>query len=454
MLFALGFPREVRLSTAIRFDRVSKRFTLHHQRPRSFQELVIQLFDRNNKSPEQPCEGGSAANGQRKEVFWALRDVSFTVEHGETVGIIGPNGAGKSTVLKLISRIIEPTSGEIEVNGRIGALLELGAGFHPDLSGRENIYLNGSILGLNRHEIDCRLDEIIGFAELERFIDMPVKHYSSGMRMRLGFSIAAHVDPVILLVDEVLAVGDEAFQSKCLERIRTMQRGGVAIVLVSHNLDEIVNICDRAIWVEHGFVESRGLPARVVKDYVTRSASEKQARRTTALLAHPSDKSSEEESSQEEASDGEASSERWGDGRIVVTEVRLLDDEHRASSRFSPDQPLNIEFDYQVKQTVEDSPAFGIAIHRMDGVWCYGTNTALDGVEFPQSSLPHKGTICVSLSVLQLLRGEYTLDVAVHDHSGDTIYDYVKGVLSFTVRDSRGDQGVFRPRLSWSLSPR
>jgi len=196
------------LSTAIRFDRVSKRFTLHHHRPRSFQELVIQLFNGNTKGSEPRCEVGGTVRDERRESFWALRDVSFEVEHGETVGIIGPNGAGKSTVLKLISRIVEPTSGEIEVNGRVGALLELGAGFHPDLSGRENIYLNGSILGLNRREIDCRLGEIISFAQLDRFIDMPVKHYSSGMRMRLGFSIAAHTDPEILLIDEVLAVAN------------------------------------------------------------------------------------------------------------------------------------------------------------------------------------------------------------------------------------------------------
>ncbi|MGB9890866.1 MAG: ABC transporter ATP-binding protein, partial [Anaerolineae bacterium] len=181
------------MTTAIQFSNVSKKFTLHHERARSFQELAVGLVRRNNRSREE---------------FWALRDVSFTVDHGETVGIIGPNGAGKSTVLKLISRIIEPTSGRIEVRGRIGALLELGAGFHPDLTGRENIYLNGSILGLSRAEIRRRLDDIIAFAELERFIDVPVKHYSSGMYVRLGFSVAVHTDPEILLVDEVLAVGD------------------------------------------------------------------------------------------------------------------------------------------------------------------------------------------------------------------------------------------------------
>jgi len=184
------------VETAIRFDGVSKRFILHRERARSFQELALNLLR-------------GRGNG-RSEEFWALQDVSLGIAPGETVGLIGPNGAGKSTILKLISRIIEPTSGWIEVNGRVGALLELGAGFHPDLTGRENIYLNGAILGLSRAEIRRKLDEIIAFAELERFIDVPVKHYSSGMYVRLGFSIAVHTEPEILLVDEVLAVGDAA----------------------------------------------------------------------------------------------------------------------------------------------------------------------------------------------------------------------------------------------------
>ena len=439
------------MSTFVRFHHVSKRFTLHHQRARSFQDLVIQFFQRDVDSLKGQPEQGGWAGVTHQEEFWALRDVSFTVERGETVGIIGPNGAGKSTALKLISRIIEPTSGEIEVNGRVGALLELGAGFHPDLSGRENIYLNGSILGLGRAQIDRKLDEIIGFAELERFIDMPVKHYSSGMGMRLGFAIASNLDPDILVVDEVLAVGDKAFQSKCLERIRKMQRAGIAIVLVSHNLEEIINTCDRAVWVERGFVESEGLPRKVVRDYLAKSASDEQTRRTTALLAQPSVPTSGRKSTTEETDEDEASRNRWGDRRIVVTDVRLLDQDRQQISRFDPDSSLRIELDYEGRQAVEEPPAFGIAIHRMDGVWCYGTNTALDRVEFPQSPLPQNGTIAVDIPLLQLLRGEYTLDVAIHDRGGDVIYDYVKGVLSFTVRTSRGDQGVFRPRLSWSL---
>jgi lipopolysaccharide transport system ATP-binding protein len=206
-------------------------------------------------------------------VFWALRDLSFTVEQGETVGIIGPNGAGKSTVLKLISRIIEPTSGDVEVHGRVGALLELGAGFHPDLSGRENIYLNGSILGLSRGEIEAKVDQIVAFSELERFIDMPIRHYSSGMRMRLGFSVAAHLDPEILLVDEVLAVGDENFQHKCLDRIMEIRRQGVTICFVSHGLGQIRRLCTRAIWLNEGSVRAEGAVDDVISAYLRYAAA-------------------------------------------------------------------------------------------------------------------------------------------------------------------------------------
>ncbi|HDQ71339.1 MAG TPA: ABC transporter ATP-binding protein, partial [Chloroflexi bacterium] len=197
----------------ITFDHVSKKFSLHLERARSFQELAVALLRR----------GDGASLFEEREEFWALKDVSFSVQRGESVGIIGPNGAGKSTTLKLLTRIIEPTSGQVEIRGRVGALLELGAGFHPDLTGRENVYLNGSILGLSRAEIDRKMDDIVGFAELERFIDMPVKHYSSGMYVRLGFSVAVHTEPEILLIDEVLAVGDQNFQRKCMDHIYEMK---------------------------------------------------------------------------------------------------------------------------------------------------------------------------------------------------------------------------------------
>ncbi|MGD9048430.1 MAG: ABC transporter ATP-binding protein, partial [Anaerolineae bacterium] len=240
---------------AILVERVSKRFTLRHDRPRSFQELFLNLLHFRRTSS--------------KEELWVLRDVSFEIEPGEMVGIVGENGAGKSTLLKLISRIINPTSGQIELEGRVAALLELGAGFHPDLTGRENVFLNGSILGFSKSEMIRIFDDIVGFSELERFVDVPIKHYSSGMRMRLGFSVAIHLQPNILLVDEVLAVGDQAFQHRCLDRINEMKQQGITIILVTHNLKEVQRMCDRAIWLDDGQIRVQGDVLDVIDRYVS-----------------------------------------------------------------------------------------------------------------------------------------------------------------------------------------
>lgn len=237
---------------AICFDGVSKRFVIHHERSRSFQELLVNLVHRRNGLQED---------------FWALRDVSFAVEPGETVGIIGPNGSGKSTVLKLITRILNPTSGVITVPGKVAGLIELGAGFHPDLTGRENVYLLGAIMGVPERAMRQRFDTIVGFAELEQFIDTPVKHYSSGMYMRLGFSVVLQVDAEILLIDEVLAVGDRHFQEKCLRSIEELQRQGVTILLVSHDLELIQRFCPRALLLDHGRVACLGATSEVVRAY-------------------------------------------------------------------------------------------------------------------------------------------------------------------------------------------
>lgn len=239
-------------ASVVRFENVSRKFIIHHQKVRSFQEALVNLIHHRNGT---------------KEEFWALKDVSFDVKRGEMLGIIGENGSGKSTALKIITRILEPTSGSVDVNGRVSALIELGAGFHPDLSGRENIYLNGSILGFSRREIDCKFRDIVAFAELEQFIDTPVKHYSSGMYMRLGFAVAINVDPDILIIDEVLAVGDEAFQLKCLDKINEFRRAGKTIILVSHALPLVESLCDRVVWLHHGEVRAVSAAAPAIQLY-------------------------------------------------------------------------------------------------------------------------------------------------------------------------------------------
>lgn len=238
---------------AVSFKGVSKRFTLHHERPRTLQELTIGLF------------GGDRG---RSEELWALKDIDFEVEEGESLGIIGPNGAGKSTILKLVAGIMRPTSGEIMIRGKVSPLLELGAGFHHDLTGRENIFLNAALLGLSEREIKAKFQEIVDFSELERFIDVPLKHYSSGMYMRLGFAVAVNVDPAMLLIDEVLAVGDEAFQRKCLAKIEEFQREGRTIIFVSHSLPTVKKLCNRALWLDEGCMRSVGVVEEVVDEYL------------------------------------------------------------------------------------------------------------------------------------------------------------------------------------------
>ncbi|HET7929605.1 MAG TPA: ABC transporter ATP-binding protein, partial [Actinomycetota bacterium] len=234
------------MTAAIEVDQVSKRFRVYRDRPTSLKQRVL-------------------SSRSRAEDFWALRDIALDVGEGSTFGLIGHNGSGKTTLLKCVAGILRPTSGTIRQRGRLAALLELGAGFHPELTGRENVYLNASFLGLSKKQTDAAFDDIVAFAELEDFIDNEVKFYSSGMLVRLGFAVAVHVDPDVLLIDEVLAVGDEAFQARCLDRVRTFQREGRTIVLVTHTLDLVRQLCDQAVMLDHGLVHAIGSPDDVVR---------------------------------------------------------------------------------------------------------------------------------------------------------------------------------------------
>jgi len=396
---------------AIRFDGVSKKFILHRERVRSFQELTLNLFRRDNSSREE---------------FWALRDVSFDVRQGETVGIIGPNGAGKSTALKLISHIIEPTSGRIEVNGRVGALLELGAGFHPDLTGLENIYLNGSILGLSRAEVRRKLDEIISFAELERFIDVPVKHYSSGMYVRLGFSVAVHTNPEVLLVDEVLAVGDQSFQAKCLDRIVDLRRQGLTILFVSHSVEAVRNLCTKAVWLDHGLLRGWGATDKVTQDYVrhvihTDNVQWKQQRPAVV------------------------NERRWGSGEVEIVDVQLLDAQGGKRNVFATGERVTVRMRYQAHQPV-DHPVFGIGIHRNDGLHINGPNTKM--ADFPIDRVEGSGEVCYEIEHLPLLRGTYEISVAVYDYDCLHAYDHHDRTCTLRVQP-----GAVRETLGLILIP-
>ena len=409
--------------TVVRFDRVSKQFTLHLERPRSFQELFLKVI-RLRRDPS-------------KEKYWALQDVSFDVESGEMLGIIGANGAGKSTLLKLISRIIEPSSGQITVNGRVSALLELGAGFHPDLTGRENIYLNGSILGFSKAETSAIFDDILEFSEMQRFIDVPVKHYSSGMYMRLGFSIAIHVQPDILLVDEVLAVGDQAFQLRCLDKINEMKRRGTTIILVTHNLDMVRNLCSRAIWLDGSSIEAQGAVGHVLEQYVARIQA--------------ADGSSLQDAEQGMQDD---SSWRWGSRREAeIVRVQLLDGQGQPHRSFRTDEPFVVRMHFDAKQRIE-RPQFGFALYHANGFHISGPNSVFSGVEL--EAIEGEGYMDYVIQNLPLLEGTYLASVCLYDYDGVHPYDYHHQAYTFRVRPNSAIQeryGSFLIPSSWRMGP-
>ena len=412
------------MTAAVRLEHVSKRFTLHRERPRSFQELLLGL----------PRQGRRA----RREEFWALRDVSFEVAPGEAVGLIGPNGAGKSTVLKLISRIIQPTSGSVDVRGRVGALLELGAGFHGDLTGRENIYLNGSILGLDRRRIRQQLDRIVSFAELERFIDVPVKYYSSGMYVRLGFAVAAHTDPHVLLIDEVLAVGDQAFQHKCIEHVMRLKEQGVTICFVSHGLEAVRQLCSHAVWLEDGVVRAAGEVEDVIGAYLAHAAAKEEtqlaaaeASRAPAITKVPA---LADEGAAGAAGPAAAPAEprrRWGRGDAEVIGVAFLDAQGRRRHVFRVGEPWTVEIRYRAHQRIEQ-PVFGLAVHRSDGIHVCGPNTSFGGLDIPY--IEGEGSVTYRVGALPLLEGSYDLSLSIHNRADTVMYDYHDRLYRFRVR--------------------
>jgi len=293
-----------------------------------------------------------------------LKNVSFVVDRGEAFGIIGRNGSGKSTLLKIISGILKPTSGAVKVLGRIAALIELGAGFHPEITGRENIVINGIMLGLSRREIDERFDRIVDFSGIGDFIDQPVKTYSSGMYVRLGFAVAVHVDPEILLIDEVLAVGDEEFSQKCIAKIQEMKYRGVTLVFVTHQLDQVRNLCDRALWLDHGEASAIGDPARVVDDYL---------QAVSGGTAAPVAKGKEEKLPEPNEE------ERWGSGEVVLKRVAITDDKGHELVALGAGSAVTIEMDVEVR-VPQDDFVFGVGLYHADGTCVYGTNTDLEGL--------------------------------------------------------------------------
>ncbi len=384
----------------VELENVSKTFRIYRERRDTLKELL--LFRR-----------------RRFDELMAVNDVSFTVQAGQTLGIIGQNGSGKSTLLKLLSGIYIPTSGSVKIGGKVSALLELGAGFHPDLTGRDNVYLNGAILCLTRKQIDAVFDDIVAFSELEEFIDQPVKNYSSGMYTRLGFAVAINVDPDILLVDEVLAVGDQHFQSKCYEKISEMQYQGKTIIFVSHDLDAVRKVCDRAIYMENGVILEDGMAATVIGAYRSSIADKD--------LDYLEGRENKER-------------ERLGTREAEITKVELLNAAGIETLGLESKERTKLRLTVDFHADARD-PIFGFVIDGLDGKNVYGTNTLWRGVK---TGLFKAGqTVTVEFQQdMRLCGGEYLISPAVAYPDATRYYDWRTNVLSFKVRDDGTMMGI------------
>jgi len=392
---------------AISVSHLWKNFRLYHERNRYIKAAVLR---------------GRRA---RYEEFWALQDVSFDVAKGATVGIIGSNGSGKTTLLKCLTGIYFPERGSVTIDGNVAALLELGAGFHPELSGRENVYLNGAILGMAKKDIDRQFDSIIDFAGLEKFIDSPVKNYSSGMVVRLGFSIATHVEPEILLIDEILSVGDAAFQRKSTEKIEQFRREGRTIVVVSHSLGLVQQLCADVVWLEKGRVREIGPASSVIAAYTGGTY-------------------------QETSSPGEGVANRWGTGEVRVSSVTIHDRDGRPTEVVESGAPITIVVELSAHMRVE-TPVIRVMITTPHGHVVWGTTTQRGAATL--RVLEGATTARLTMPALPLLEGGYHVSVAVTDSTGSTEYDHCERWLRFQVHQSDfADTGIVSIPSEWSIT--
>ena len=375
--------------------------------------------------------------GRRKhEDHWVLKGITFQVKKGEAVGLIGENGCGKSTTLKMLTKILYPDGGTIAMKGRVSSLIELGAGFHPDLSGRENIYTNASIFGLSQHEIDSRLDEIIAFSELEEFIDDPVRTYSSGMYMRLAFAVAINVDADILLIDEILAVGDAAFQAKCFARLQEIKGKGTTIVIVSHAMAQLEQICERSIWIEDGVIRMDGAPRDVHPHYMEWMSRKNQEKR----IEERADRKIEEK-------DEAGNVRRWGSGEARMTRVTVLDAAGKERTAYSPWEPFTIHIEYTAERELKDA-VIGLALYRGDGTLVYGTNTLIDTAK--PVALGKAGTIDLKVDGLAVANGGYTVDLAIHRPDGFN-YDFWRDICVVDIADKVQTSGGIALSHRWEI---
>jgi ABC-type polysaccharide/polyol phosphate transport system ATPase subunit len=390
-------------------DGVSKRYILYRRRAGGLKDRII---------------GRLAGRSEGREELWALEGVSLEVARGETLGVIGPNGCGKSTLLQVVAGILEPDRGSVSVRGRVTSLLELGAGFSPDLTGRENIFLNASLHGLSQDQLRPKVDAIVAFAELERFIDTPVRNYSSGMYMRLGMAVAVHLDPEIVLVDEAFAVGDEAFQRKCLRKLKEFQARGITILLVSHDLLLVERLASRAVLLQAGRVHALGTPADAISAYHRLAAEH----------------------------GGVAGEHRWGSRQITIARVETRNDAGDATSIFMTGDAMTIVMEYEAAGRVE-APVFGLAIYREDGLHLTGPNTRMNG--YPIAAVAGRGEVRYRTANLPFLAGRYVLSVSAYDQDLSFAYDHRERVAAFTIVEGGTLErfGAMTLNGAWSLEP-
>lgn len=391
-------------------------------------------------------------NRRKFEERVVLDNISFSIKKGESVGLIGSNGCGKSTTLKLLTKIMYPDVGTIKMEGRVSSLLELGAGFHPDMSGRENIYINASIFGLTRKEIDSRIKKIIEFSELEQFIDNPVRTYSSGMYMRLAFSVAINVDADILLIDEILAVGDANFQAKCFDKLREIKCNGTTIVIVSHALGQIEQFCDRSIWIDSGKIRMDDIPRKVHPKYMNyimekttplgeKTDEEVKVEEKQTIIETDIDKVIEDDGSKF------CSKEKVGNKKVVIVDAYTFDMKTNQSKEyFGIGDNIGLRISYFRNNDEIINTEVGFNIYRNDGVDCFGTNTIRD--EMDSIEINKSGDIDIFLYDVMLLEGVYTIDLALHDRYGHT-YQHIYSAIQFEIRGSFKEVGVTSIKHKW-----
>lgn len=381
------------------------------------------------------------------DIKWVLNGINFNVRRGESIGLIGQNGCGKSTTLKILTRIMYPDEGQVKINGRVSSLLELGAGFHPDMTGIENIYINASIFGLSRKEIDERLNDIIEFAELGEYISNPVRTYSSGMYMRLAFAVAINVNADILLVDEILAVGDVNFQTKCFNKLMDIKRAGTTIVLVSHSTEQIERVCERSIWLQDGKIRMDGTPREVHKEYL-RFMGESRKGVTCA------EKSVDEGVIKEIVEDNKVVeqeqivSKRRGTGEARITKVETYNSDGKKQQVFELGESVTFKIDFKLFKKIQDA-YFGLSIFKSDGSLCYGTNMVVENMK--RVDLVQDGSFSIEFDSIQLMQGKYYVDVCIAI-GADEMIDYCDTVSPFEIFQINQEVGTFSMPHKWKLS--